>query len=277
MTENLTPSTLPVGKFTYARDEYLHRLTLDNGAEEFSGETDAPTGYFARFHITAEGADYLARTDAENTHADAVTMATLGTNPAEITGDFILTETSTGAVSVTAYDTTAEAVAAYEALEDEYAVWNDQDDDDTEAERPTIRDYCDRAGISVASVEYLGVRDEMNGDAWQHHAYKVRLENESTGRKWTVAWHEGMAHGGRPDADAAEILDALISDATSYLDAGDFETWAGEFVPDLDTLEYAEVRRYRTTYNACGRVAERLATFLGDDEIETVANDYDRL
>lgn len=103
-------------------------------------------------------------------------------------------------------------------------------------------------------------------------SWRVTLHNPVTGRRITEPFHIGPAWEREPNA--ADVLDALLSDATSYRNADGFEDWANDFGYDLD--DYPTRRRAQKIYNACARLSDRLDTFLGDD-FDAFAYETERL
>lgn len=120
-----------------------------------------------------------------------------------------------------------------------------------------------RITLTVAPQGFQLTRD-ANG--WEHYSTRVRLHG--FGRTMIAPWTQGTAHGDSIP-EPGDVLDALASDAAAYLNARD----AADFAADLG---YEDDKQAAATYKACGRIAERLQRFLGD-EFETVVWELDRL
>lgn len=128
----------PLGKYSSARDDILHFLCTSDWAEESSGNTEAPSGYFWRIS-NAPGDVNL-----HNTEFNSVIEEWFKDNPEvtdssdlrfELVGDFIVQGVDSGMVYVYKYDDKAEQREAYEALEQQYAAWDTDEDD-----QPTMGD-----------------------------------------------------------------------------------------------------------------------------------------
>lgn len=123
----------------------------------------------------------------------------------------------------------------------------------------TIHERIASAGITAEVKPSNAPAPE--GFAKGSTSWRVTLHNPVTGRRMTVPFHMGPANTEPPTA--AEVLDVLVSEATSYRNADGFEDFATDFGYDLD--DYPARRRAQRIYNACRRVDERLTPFLGDD------------
>lgn len=104
-----------LGKFDTLRDEYLYEIWMD-GADETSGDVDAPTGCFALIIITADDIPNL--------------RASYGRPVEGIIGNFIMRNNSQGFVWAESYETEAEARTWFEELDGIYGEWLDDNDDD---------------------------------------------------------------------------------------------------------------------------------------------------
>lgn len=126
----------------------------------------------------------------------------------------------------------------------------------TENQRPTLAERIATAGITMTSKQ---VPAPVNGTEWDRTAshWTVTLTNPVTGETLTTEYHMGVLLTGEPDA--AEVLDALVSDATGYDNADGFEDWAREYGYDPDS------RAAEADYRSEGKRAETLRAFLGED------------
>lgn len=122
----------PLGKFDSARDSILSYLCLADWANESTGNTEAPTGYFSR--ISNEAADV----QMENTEFSSIMDEWLEFNSevtdspelrSELVGHFIVQSMDSGFVYVYKYDTEKEMLAEYQRLEDEFCKWDEQDEE----------------------------------------------------------------------------------------------------------------------------------------------------
>lgn len=95
------------------------------------------------------------------------------------------------------------------------------------------------------------------GDDWRQTANPWMVRLKYRGRQLTVPFWTGSAITADPDAEG--VLDCLISDATAYDNARDFEDFCAEFGYDTDS------RRAERTYRECGALSARVHKFLGDD------------
>lgn len=133
---------------------------------------------------------------------------------------------------------------------------------------PTIVDFVQEHKIELTILGNHGL--QTDDDGWQHVRYTVRLDHD--GRSLTTAWRAGtgLAALGTRAGDAADILDSLASDASSYANARNFEDWAADFGYDTDS------RAAEKTYIACGKIAVDLENLLGGDLLLTLM-DMERL
>lgn len=122
----------PLGKYSSARDDILHYLCTSDWAEESSGNTESPSGYFWRISNTAEDVSML------NGEFNSIIEEWFEQNQevtgspelrAELVGDFIVQGVDSGMVYVYKYDSKAEMLEAYAALDEQYGEWEDQDDE----------------------------------------------------------------------------------------------------------------------------------------------------
>jgi hypothetical protein len=120
----------PLGKYSSARDDILHFLCTSDWAEDSSGNTEAPSGYFWRISNTAEDVSVNNgefNSIIEEWFKDCPEVTDSGFLRAELVGHFIVQGVDSGMVYVYAYDNEAEMLEAYEALEETYAAWDDQE------------------------------------------------------------------------------------------------------------------------------------------------------
>lgn len=153
-----------------------------------------------------------------------------------------------------------------------------------------IEQYVKAKGITVKLVRDRGFQlDSTNG--WWHHAYVIRLsrpgtfpgESKPSGKAPAIETPEfdykvGTGYfDGRPEDFGIEdmapvILESLVSDATAYTRARNFEDFAADLGYDTDS------RKAERIYFACGEIAKWLTVFLGGQrEFDNVAEKIERL
>jgi hypothetical protein len=142
-----------------------------------------------------------------------------------------------------------------------------------EATQKNTTAFCEEHAITVKAT-YEGRRvDEPDGDnPWEYDAWTVRLICASpklSRRSLTATFKVGTGQNGEaPKAD--DVLDSLVSDS----DVDNYETfedWAE------NTGYSSDSRKAENVYRACQKIAKKLRKFLGDDLLESLRNDYERL
>lgn len=128
----------------------------------------------------------------------------------------------------------------------------------------TLKEYVAAKGLRASIVGELDWQTDDEG--WEHYGGKVRL---TLGRRQlTVPWMQGAAHGTEAPS-AVDVLESVATDAAAYINARDFADFAAELGYDEDS------RKAEATYRACGRLADKLRRFLGED-FETVLWEMER-
>lgn len=135
-----------------------------------------------------------------------------------------------------------------------------------------FREYVEQNGWRTEVVTDHGIRTGgPHNDAWEHHAYTVRLIN-GDGVAMVTPWMQGVGITADPTEQTAEIADSLVSDVWSYRQRDNFEDWAEDFGYDTDS------RAAEKIYNAIGALADAVvALFDGREQFEYVATEIDRL
>lgn len=105
-----------------------------------------------------------------------------------------------------------------------------------------------------ATCEHVGVGRMHEDDKNVMHHWKVSLRFE--GRRLTVDFWQGLGNKDAPKA--ADVLECLLSDVTSYEYAGSFKSFAEEFGFDGDS------RKAERIYKVCGKMAPKLRKLLGE-------------
>lgn len=109
-------------KFSSARDEVLHAMTMVGWGTESSGDVMAPTGHFSRVSNELEEMDELM-----GVFDDEAREAGLR-HTHQLIGHFLVAEDNDGRVLVQKYDNAVMLERVYNQLERRYADWLDQDD-----------------------------------------------------------------------------------------------------------------------------------------------------
>lgn len=120
----------PLGKYSSVRDDILHYLCTNDWAEDSSGNSEAPSGYFWRISNTPEDVSMNNgefNSIIEEWLRDNGEVTDSGFLRAELVGHFIVQGVDSGFIYVYQHDNEAEMLEAYAALEEVYAAWDDQD------------------------------------------------------------------------------------------------------------------------------------------------------
>lgn len=118
-----------------------------------------------------------------------------------------------------------------------------------------LAERIQRSGLEIES-RHVGQGEwpmSAPGRPIVHDKWRVVLRLD--GRSITIPFHKGEGHGGAPP-EADEVMEAVLSDVASFLNANGFEDWARDFGYDTDS-RYAE-----TVYKACEAMNGRLAYLL---------------
>jgi hypothetical protein len=100
------------GKFNSDRDAYLHELTLMGWANDWAGDVESPTGWFALV---------INNDDEVESIAQSFPAATALLD--ELTGFFLVEENEGGFVNVEKFDSADEAREEFDRLSDVYSTW----------------------------------------------------------------------------------------------------------------------------------------------------------
>lgn len=121
-----------------------------------------------------------------------------------------------------------------------------------------ITQFIHTAGISMEAT-YADRNPNMDGPDMDHWRCVFRKDRA----RMTTYFSMGMGHNGRkPTAD--QVLECLISDASSIDNARGFDDWCSDFGYDTDS------RKAEKTYSACKRATDKLRAFLGADAYATL-------
>mgnify|MGYP001791810815 CR=1 FL=1 len=110
-------------KYSSARDEVLHAMSVQGWANRSDGNVEAPTGFFAIIsNSPAELAEVVAAFDEEIEGTEDSDFST-----SELVGHFVLVEDSQGFVGVYDYSTELGARVFYDELEDTFSKWDEEE------------------------------------------------------------------------------------------------------------------------------------------------------
>jgi hypothetical protein len=116
----------------------------------------------------------------------------------------------------------------------------------------TIKAFCAKHRIRCESSM---VDSNPNMDDWRGAShYRVTLR--AHGRQMSTFFSMGAAHCHEPEA--VDVLDCLLSDASSIDNCSGFDDWAAECGMDTDS------RKAERTYNTVMAQTAKLKTFLGE-------------
>jgi hypothetical protein len=112
-------------------------------------------------------------------------------------------------------------------------------------------------------------RDRSLQDRWQLDARDFSCRLTYQGRSMTIDYW--MGRGITRDPDATGVLDNLLSDASGFDSARDFNDWASDL--GFETEDRESMKKAKKTYSAVQKQTERLKTLLGDDYEEFLIAD----
>ena len=118
---------------------------------------------------------------------------------------------------------------------------------------------CDKRRVRIDArygVDHV-LDDEWKHDEWKRTAHPWTVTLRYHGRRLTVPFFMGSALDHEPTA--ADVLSCLLSDATSFENAGSFEEWAREYGFDTDS------RKAERIYRELENLAPKVRRLLGDD------------
>jgi hypothetical protein len=143
------------------------------------------------------------------------------------------------------------------------------DFDEAQRDRTYWLVTLNREGARELAVPY-----SLGSSAWwaTRGAVSHRREGQGFGARcrscfeaWPCAetlrrsWISGSPDSVPAAPGAADVLDSMLSDASSYENARDFADWCGEYGYDTDS------RRAERTYNAVAEQTKQVRAFLGAD------------
>lgn len=120
-----------LGKYSTDRDNILHFLCTSQWSNDSFGDVDSPTGYVYR--ISNDPADvHIPNTEVTSLIEEQLVSYDIEDSPEfrkTLEGHFLVTENSSGLVSVLEFATESELLSIYSELEAEYDAWASQDED----------------------------------------------------------------------------------------------------------------------------------------------------
>lgn len=116
-------------------------------------------------------------------------------------------------------------------------------------ERPQLIDLCTQHGVTIVNEPSKPSKEWPDMQAW-------RSTLAFEGRTYATDFHQGSAHKAPPTA--ADVLNCLLSDASSVENTGSFEEWCSDFGYNTDS------RKAERAYKACEATVAPLREFLGE-------------
>ena len=104
---------------------------------------------------------------------------------------------------------------------------------------------------------------------WDCYKWNIDIFRLSDGAEFKTPYHRGLGLKGAPGLD--EVLDSLASDASLIDDAPEFE----DFANALGLLE--DSRKAYQDWEESVEQTDRLRAFLGDDALEELMHEVERL
>lgn len=135
----------------------------------------------------------------------------------------------------------------------------------------TIPQFCERECITIRRAKRTdsnpNMDDSVNMDHWVVQL-SIRSPKDRHGRTMTIHFSMGYGHGGK-QPDVEEVMNALVSDFVD--DSASFEDWCAEIGYDTDS------RKAERTFKACQKETKNLRRFLGDDRLNELLYEVERL
>lgn len=125
----------------------------------------------------------------------------------------------------------------------------------------TIHDFIRDHKIRI-SCKRTDRNPHMEGSDMDH--WKCSLSRPG-GKRMLVVFSMGYGHHGA-EPTAADVLNALASDASGYENDKDFESWASNYGYDTDS------RKVHKIFNAVKASAAKLKKFIGADYEDLLFN-----
>ena len=130
----------------------------------------------------------------------------------------------------------------------------------------TMDEFVRKHGITMQCDPIPRRTDGLMEELPYH--WDCALTRRGSRKAMAVYFSMGSGHHGRRP-HVAEVLEAIQSDASGFLDVRDFYEWADEYGygPDPDDLDA------QRTFEAVGQQAAEIADFLGDELFEEFMTD----
>lgn len=128
-----------------------------------------------------------------------------------------------------------------------------------ESQEVTIQEFIAHNSLKLTSRPVVSRQDGLMEDSAYH--FRCRL---SIGRNgFSFYWSQGSGCGSSMSS-LADVLDTLASDACTYENSDNFESWADDLGYDEDS------RKSEKIYRAVKRQAEQLKRLLGQSAYDTL-------
>lgn len=110
-------------KFDSARDEWLYSMSDNMWANESSGDSESPAGWFARNSISPDELPEIVQAFPDELN----TMIHARECVSDLVGHWLISGDSVGFVYVQGFESESELIEAYNALDRAYDEWSEQD------------------------------------------------------------------------------------------------------------------------------------------------------
>lgn len=138
----------------------------------------------------------------------------------------------------------------------------------------SIARFVHHNGITARAVQIESRPDRQNltdehDRKWNAEASHYRVTLKKGSKKMVVYWSQGSAVKGAPGPE--DVLDSLAMDAQSYVNSGDFVSWAQEYGYDPDS------RRAEAIHRSVEKMTGELKSLLGPKQFNLLLNETERL
>ena len=139
----------------------------------------------------------------------------------------------------------------------------------------TLSYFIDHNDLSM-SVEWAESNPNMAADDWSRQAshYLCTIRN-AEGATMAVPFSMGAAHTDEPSLEM--VLDSLASDISSVVNTPDWLDWAEEMGITQEAYNAAALRQARESHRTIERQHEELRALLGDDALDVLLWNTERL
>ncbi|UOK18420.1 hypothetical protein SEA_BRUHMOMENT_104 [Arthrobacter phage BruhMoment] len=119
-----------LGKYSSDRDNILHFMCNNGWANDTFGDVEAPTGFVYRITNNTADVQYI-NSEITSLIEDQLALYGIEDTPefrATLEGHFLVTEDSSGFVTVTPFEAEADLKNMFTDLRDEYEAWAGEED-----------------------------------------------------------------------------------------------------------------------------------------------------